>query len=210
MSTPSNKRVIAILNMVKLRKINDLIFKSKAIVQDIGNNATIFPTPNPPLATITGHITGLEGAQTNVTSKMPGAVENRKPKYDALMADLRGIVLYVQGLADAAATPDLAVSIIAAAGLDIKNGGSISKPILAASYDKSTGKITLTAKAIGKRASYNWQYATDGGTVWTDLPSTLQAKTVIAGLLLSNKLVFRVMPVTKEGANNWSDAVCIQ
>lgn len=210
MSTITNiRRIIAILNITKLRKINDFINKTKSIVQDIGNNATIFVTPVPTLSSVTGHITALETAQTNVASKVPDAVNARKPKYDAVMTDMRALLMYVQGLADAAATPDLAVSIITTAGFDVKNTGSFNKPTLTAIFNSDTGKVTLRAKAIGIRASYNWQYSTDGGTTWIAMPSTLQAKTTIGGLILSNKLVFCVMPVTKDGENIWSDPVSI-
>ena len=75
--------------------------------------------------------------------------------------------------------------------------------------DTKTGITTLTAKAAADRAAYNWQYTNDLGTTWINIPPTLQAKTTISGLTLSEKLAFRVQSITKEGANDWSDAVTL-
>ena len=53
-------------------------------------------------------------------------------------------------------------------------------------FGAKPGTITGTAKLVtasaGHRASYEWEYSTDGGKAWVTAPATLQAKTTVTGL----------------------------
>jgi hypothetical protein len=40
----------------------------------------------------------------------------------------------------------------------------------------------VVAASAARRASYEWEYSTDGGKTWIAAPATLQAKTKISGL----------------------------
>ena len=53
------------------------------------------------------------------------------------------------------------------------------------------------AASAGHRASYEWEYSTDGGKTWVTTPVTLQAKTTILGLTAGTTVQFRHRPVTK-------------
>jgi hypothetical protein len=66
----------------------------------------------------------------------------------------------------------------------------------------------VTAQA-GHRASYEWDYSTDGGKTWVLAPSTLQAKTTIAGLTPGATVLFRYRAVTKAGEADWSQPVSL-
>ena len=71
-----------------------------------------------------------------------------------------------------------------------------------------TGSVNLSAKAVAKRASYNWQYSTDQKT-WTTMPPTIQSKTGVSGLTPSTLYYFRVQPVTTAGVGDWSQLVTL-
>jgi hypothetical protein len=44
---------------------------------------------------------------------------------------------------------------------------------------------------------------------WTSLPMTLQAKTGVSGLTAGTTYYFRVQPVTRTGAESWSQIVTL-
>ena len=69
--------------------------------------------------------------------------------------------------------------------------------------------MKITAVVASRRASYEWQYSTDGGKTWLDAPSTLRAKTTIVGLPPGTTVQFRSMSVTKAGESDWSQTIAL-
>jgi hypothetical protein len=69
--------------------------------------------------------------------------------------------------------------------------------------------VRLTAVFAGQRASYEWQYSTDGGKTWIAAPVTIQAKTTVAGLVPAATVLFKYRPVTRTGEGNWSEPVSL-
>jgi hypothetical protein len=67
-----------------------------------------------------------------------------------------------------------------------------------------SGVATVVATSAARRASYEWQYSTDGGKTWLTAPATLQAKTKIAGLVSGANVQFKYRAVTKTGEGDWS------
>ena len=68
---------------------------------------------------------------------------------------------------------------------------------------KASGQVTLEAKAAKGKASYDWEYSTDGKT-WTPLPTTLVAKTTVSGLTPLTTYSFRHRVLTqKDGQSDW-------
>jgi len=47
------------------------------------------------------------------------------------------------------------------------------------------------------------------GTTWTDLPSTLKAKTTVSGLTVDVRTYFRFRAITPSGTGSWTAAVSI-
>jgi hypothetical protein len=68
---------------------------------------------------------------------------------------------------------------------------------------------TLVAPAAGDRASYEWQYSADGGKTWTRLATTLQARTVVAGLTALTTVVVRYRAISKQGEGEWSQSLSV-
>jgi hypothetical protein len=67
----------------------------------------------------------------------------------------------------------------------------------------------VIAVAAARRAAYDWQYSSDGGKTWTTAPSTLQAKTTVAGLVPGSTVHFKFRAVTKTGEEDWSQPVSL-
>jgi hypothetical protein len=42
-----------------------------------------------------------------------------------------------------------------------------------------SGSVKRVADSAARRASYEWQYRTDGGKTWLSAPSTLQVTTMV-------------------------------
>ena len=203
------KRPIAVFHEDQYRVVGKFVLKCKTIAQDFTNNVGVLPTPVPTTITFLADVGKLETAETNAEAKIVGAAAARDLLYQQVVSDLHQWLSYVQSLADRLNNPSAAINLIQLAGFEVKGVGRKSKPILKAVLDTKTGITTLTAKAAADRAAYNWQYTNDLGTTWINIPPTLQAKTTISGLTLSEKLAFRVQSITKEGANDWSDAVTL-
>jgi hypothetical protein len=205
----ANKRPVAALQLKKAAKIGDFVFKGKTVVQNVGNNTTYFPTPFPTLATVTTDIGKLETAQTLAQTRAAGAASARDLMYDVVLADLRNLMGYVQQRADAAANAATAIAIIQASGFELRvNGSRVKAPIVAKSI--GTGQLKLVAKAAGgNRVSYNWQGSSDNGVTWHDLPITLQAKTMVSGLVPASKWLFRVRSITPSGVNDFTDPTAV-
>ena len=72
-----------------------------------------------------------------------------------------------------------------------------------------SGSAKLIAASAARRASYEWEYSTDGGKTWVTAPATLQAKTTVPGLTPGATVTFRYRPVTKTGEGDWSQPTSV-
>jgi len=204
----SKKRPIAVFLAKNFRRIGDYILKAKAIVLDLGNNLVFFPTPTPPLPGVTTDIGKLETAQTLADTRVVGSAAARDIRYNITNTEIHGLLNYVQTQADNAIDETTAIAIINASGFSLKVNGVHVKPPLAVKQAAATGSVILTAKSAGNRASYDWQMSTDG-TTWTDLESTLQAKTTVSGLTVDVRTYFRFRAILPDGTGSWSALVSI-
>jgi hypothetical protein len=183
-----------------------LIALAKAIVQALTGNQS-FPNPDPPLAAVTSAIADLEASQALVQTRAKGAVQARATKRAALVALLRGLLAYVQKVADAdlAHAPEL----IASAGLRAKKVAVRAKRVFAAKHGSLSGSVSLVSPTGGKRAGYEWQYSADGGKTWVEARATLRADTTITGLVPGSTYLFRGRVVDKKGDTDWCAPVSL-
>ena len=75
--------------------------------------------------------------------------------------------------------------------------------------DPSRRRSRSARERADTRASYDWEYSTDGGKTWVAMPSTLQSKTSMTGLASGTTVQFRSCPVTKAGQGDWSAPVSL-
>jgi hypothetical protein len=171
-------------------------------VEEGMTNNPLFPSPNPPLPGITGAIAALVAAQAQAATKVKGAAQDRDQKHAVLVTMLHQEKAYVQQVADG--DPANAESIILSARFGVRKTATRTKPTFVVTRGPVSGSAKLVAKSAGQRASYEWQYGTDGKT-WTTMPVTLKAKTIVENLTPGTSYSFRYRAVTKAGEGDWSN-----
>jgi hypothetical protein len=102
-----------------------------------------------------------------------------------------------------------AASIIESAGVALRKAPSHRARAFAAKQGPVSGVAKVVAEAAARRASYDWEYSSDGGKTWLTAPSTLQAKTTITGLQPAATVQFRYRAVTRTGEGDWSQPVSL-
>jgi len=202
-STNKAHRSLAVLDLPK--RINVLITYASGVVAGMTGNPS-FPTPSPALATVTAAIADLQNAETAALARTKGAAATRNAKRAVLVTLLQSLRMYVQSIADQNA--ENAPAIIQSAGIGVKKTPARNPRVFAALAGANSGTVKIVAPSAGQRASYDWQSSPDGKT-WTDLGTTLQAKTTLTGQTAGTVLQFRYRPVVKAGASDWSTPVTL-
>ena len=186
--------------------VDMLIAYGRAVVTKMTGNPS-FPSPTPTLAQVTAAIDDLATAQTAAIGRARGAVTTRNEKRAALVTQLKQLKAYVQSVADAAPAEN-AASIIESAGVGVRKTPTRHARTFTATAGPVSGTATLRTASSG-RASYEWQYSTDGGKTWISVPGTLQTKTTITGLTPGANVQFRYRALTRTGEGDWSQPVAL-
>ena len=202
--TTTQTRVLAALNLP--RPVPKLLKSSAAIIASLTGN-TYFPTAGPLLTTLGNAQQALTTAETATKTRAQGTVANRNQAMTTLIAGLHSARALVQQVADA--DPAHAQAIIASAGMTVRKPTTVSKAPFVAKPGGVSGTVKLVARAAGKRASYEWQWSSDGGHTWTVLPPTIDAKTTVSGIVAGTYQQFRYRSVTKAGASDWSQPTSV-
>jgi hypothetical protein len=187
------------------RKHSDLIVYANHIVQEMTGKAN-FPSPTPPLVTVTSHVQALETAETTAKTHAKGTADARNLPLQQVVTDLHQLGAYVQTVADS--NPNQAAAILTSAGFGTHPHGVHATPDLIAHMGPG-GLVLLRAHAVGKRAAYEWQMSTDGGKTWSSLPSTTTAHTSIAGLTFGQTYMFRFRGNLGETTGDWHEPISL-
>ncbi len=198
------KRSIVSLKLPK--SVPALLVKTRSIV-DAMTKSPLFPDPDPALSTVTTALAALQAAHGAVLARELGAVALRNEKRRALVVLLDRLGGYIQGVADGDVST--AASVIESAGVGVRTVRYRQKQVFAVKHGPVSGSVTLTTRAVARRASYLWQYSLDGGKTWVDMPATLPSKTTLFGLTPATKATFRSRAVTKAGEGDWGQEVSI-
>lgn len=190
-----------------------VLSQAKTIHDGMEANASVFTSPSPPLPTLLSQIEDCEKSQQTVGTRVKGAAEARKLKFDALVTSLESERMYVQSLCDG--SPEQAANLIKLAGMQVASVGRYQKPILVAMPGVPAGTVDLEANArlldkSRKGKFYSWRYTLDGGKTFLAAPSTGAARTSISGLPLLTVVGFQVsVTVNKSPPGDWSQLVSI-
>ena len=163
--------------------------------------------PNPPLPTITAACKALDVSQ----AAMPGnkaVTSQRDADYLALLLLLHHELDCVNGVAEQQTSPAEAEAVITGAGFSVRKDFTRHKDKLAATYGLASGAVRLDARALGRDASYYWQWSTDMKT-WVSLPETKKASTTVTGLTPATIVYFRFRALTRKGMTDWSQDVSL-
>lgn len=205
MPNTTQPRVIVTLKIPT--HVADIVKLTQAIVAALTGNAW-FPSPTPSLATVSSLLTTLDGTETAVTqTRAKGTVQARNVARAAVVTALHQLKSYVQTVCDA--NPEQASAIIASAGMAVRKTAARTKADFAVEAGPVSGSVKLVARAVAHRASYDWQWSSDGGKTWTSVPSTLAARTTITGLPVATTCSFRFRTLTKAGESDWSQPVAL-
>jgi hypothetical protein len=204
MTTQKVARALATLSLPK--PVPALINVAKAIVTAMSGNPS-FPSPDPPLPTVTASINDLEVAEAGALARTRGAATTRNEKRVVLVTQLQQLKGSVQKVADA--NIENAASLIESAAMAVRKTSARKKRVFAATPGAVSGSVKLVAESAARRASYEWQSSSDGGKTWQMLPVTLQAKTIALGLASGSTVSFRFRGVTKAGEADWSQPISI-
>ena len=202
MTTSKQPRALVVLHLPI--HVPDLIKSGEAFVTAMTGNPA-FLSPTPPLTSVTALLTGLNLAETAMKTRAHGTREARDKARVDLVSALRGLKGYVQLVADAAG--DQAEAIITSAGMTVRKPVIRNKPDFIAKPGPTSGTVHLVAKAVARRASYEWEWSSDGGKTWIAVPGTLQAKTTVIGLPVAIDVQFRFRTVTRTGESDWSQVI---
>jgi hypothetical protein len=200
----TNLKVTVVLKLSK--RSPDFIHQARAVAAGLTGNPD-FPSPNPPVATLDAQIDALDLAQTAVLARTRGTAQARNAAKAVVVTSLKLACAYVQSVADA--NLDRGDAIARSAGMNVKARAVRIKPVLAVRMGAVPGFVILTAKSVGRVASYEWEMSADQGHTWTALPNTFAAKTMVAGLNSAQAYAFRQRSHTKAGASDWSPVVTL-
>jgi len=187
-------------------KVADFIAYGTGVVHAMTSNPA-FPAPVPALSALSAAVSDLQAAETLALTKAKGAVAARNDKRAVVVSLIQQLRGYVQAIADA--TPENGATIIQSAGMAVRKVPTRATRVFAAEPGLVSGSAKLTATIAARRASYEWEYSLDGGKTWVTLPSTLQAKTTVAGLPVGTSVLFRYKSVTKTGEGDWSQGLAL-
>ena len=204
MTNKSINRATVSLNLPA--KVADLISYATGVVHGMTSNPA-FPAPQPTLAALSAAVSDLQTAETVALTKAKGSATARNDKRAVLVSLLQQVRGYVQMVADA--TPENGATIIQSAGLPVRKMPTHSARVFTAKQGAVSGTAKVYAVTAARRASYEWQYSTDGGKTWISAPATLQAKATFTGLAAGSTAMFRYKAVTKAGEGDWSQPAAL-
>ncbi|HEX3345729.1 MAG TPA: hypothetical protein VHS09_14195 [Polyangiaceae bacterium] len=200
--TESMHRIVVVTRLP--RSVPALLQATKAILTAMDGHPS-FPRPRPSRTTLIAAVAALEDAEVALRTRTRGTRPVRDEARSRLLALLGALRAHVQSVADA--SPDTAVSVIESARMSVKRPALLTKPPFAVRPGRVSGSVVLAVRSAGDRAAYAWQWSLDEGATWHDAPSTLQAKTVVAGLPLGKMCAFRYRVATKDARTDWSEGL---
>jgi hypothetical protein len=215
---PSRNVLTTVYRVRAVLKINrnntaSVLGKAHAVKNGMAADPQRFTDPDPSFAVFDAQVTKLELAEQRAATRAIGTAAARDVERSALVGMLETQRSYVQKLCDA--SPEQAVAIVQAAGMEVAGTPVRDNPILDAKLGSISGSVILDANAAalagksGKKVCFNWQWTTDGGTTFHSAPSTPGAKTTIEGLPALAMAGFRVSVTSAAGPGEWSQIVSI-
>ena len=166
-----------------------------------------FPKPSPPLTKVSLAASDLERAQSAVDARNRGAYVQRDLKRAALVLLMQGLALYVQSIADA--DPRNAAIIIESAGMSVRKVNTHGQRVFAVKQAPASGSVDVVAPSAARRASYDWQWSTDGGKTWHAAASTVKASTTLSGFVAGTVVCIRYRANVNAREGQWSNPVAL-
>jgi hypothetical protein len=194
-----------IVRRPRSRRIADRMAYAKLVAESLKDNP-YFPDPIPALGRLVTHIAAADAAQVAALTREAGTAATLAAAVRAVEGDLESLHVHVQNVARLDATNGPA--IVASAGMSLKDARGPSRADFAVKQRRISGSVLLVARAIARKASYEWQYSTDEET-WTSAETTFRAKTTLVGLAAGVRYFFRFRARTPKGLMDWSRVISL-
>jgi hypothetical protein len=185
------------------RSVPSYVKECRASVAKMTNNIH-FPNPPIPLAQVGVALDELDVAEQLTVKGSQLATTTRNAKLRVVRSYMNQLKTYVQSVSDLNMTDSQL--IIESAGMHAVKKIFKAKPELAVKPAETLNAVNVCAKALKRRASYQWQMRT-GEEMWIDLPGTVIAKTKVFDLTPTVVYSFRFRTLTGAGLSDWSTAV---
>jgi hypothetical protein len=196
------KRTLSALNLP--RRVTGVLVYAKVVLARMTEDP-LFGPPSALLSTLEADIAAFEAAVVSVVSRRMGSGAGRKQCQSKVLHDLQQLQTYVQSLAQGL-SPNEAAAVIARAGMNVKDARGPSKPLLRVNPGPLASTAHVYARAVKTRASYEFQYAFEGGT-WVSLAPTVRSDALLEGLVAGLLYSVRVRMATKAGLSDFSEPV---
>jgi hypothetical protein len=198
---------------VRRRDAPEALKRAKLMEKGLGDNAALFPIPNPPLPVFSNQIVVTDKAQVAVGKGGKGTAAARDVELGLLTGMMGSELVYIQSVADTG-NPDEAVHTLRAGGVEVAGFGQHDKAILTVTQGPTSGSVGLEANAhallgdnLQRKHFFSWEYTTDGKT-FVSMPSTPEVKTTLTGLTPLTTVGFRVaVTVSKSPMGPWSQVL---
>jgi hypothetical protein len=143
-------------------------------------------------------------AQTAVSTRAPGAVENRNSVFGILFLEEDDLKRQMQALVDnLAGSIDAKIALALSNGFQVVDFGTINKQDFVVVDGPTSGSARLVAKGLQVRSFHEWGFQNDKELDWQYVEPSLQATKVVSGLTPGNKIKFRHRMFTKDGPGEW-------
>jgi hypothetical protein len=181
----------------------EAIAYARNIATQMQGNAC-FPSPPVLLSTLLAAVVELEEAEVATKRRTLGMASERDAKLAAVHSLLRQLATYVVTIARQQG-PD-GPAVVAGSGFSEKRPGGQGKWSLVAVPGARSGEADLRTERVGRGASYDWQYGTDG-VHWLDCARTSEAKTTLTGLTPGALYHVRFRSFFRGVESDWSDPI---
>jgi hypothetical protein len=187
------------------RRIADKIAYAKLVAKSMRNNE-YFPDPIPALDDLDSHIAVADAAHVAAETRTAGTAAALRAALSALQGNLAALQLIVEHAANAHPTDGHA--IITTSGMSEKDNHGPGRADFAVRLGRTSGKVILIARSVGRKATYDWQYTIDEKD-WTSVEQTHDAETTISGLAAATRYSFRFRARGAAGLGEWSQVVSV-
>jgi len=205
MAKTSINTILVVLGL-KQTSVPALVQRATAIVSAMTANKATFPTPTPPLATVSADIAALQVAETALKNRI-GNRADRDDKKQVVVSDMGQLHGYVQTTVNA--TPSQAEVIAADASMTIRRKPVRKGKAPLAVKQTVSSSVVVVAKATTGARTNDWQYSTDAGKTWIEWAPSLRSHTTITGLPAGVQVQLRSRAVTKAGPSDWTQPLAI-
>jgi hypothetical protein len=185
------------------KSAGEAIAFARFVATRMTNNA-YFPTPPVALSALLAAVQELEEAQVATQRRTRGMAAARDQKLQVVHGLLNQLATYVVSVARQHGVD--AEAVLASSGFDQKRFAGQTKWVFTAARGKRSDEVRLTTVRVGRGASYDWQYSTDG-VAWVDSRRTSTASTVISGLKPGTRYLLRVRSFFHDVDSGWSDPI---